>query len=160
MKNNLDRLKLFEGKELGKSQWLTITQDMVNKFAEATFDNQWIHTDVERAKQAFPDTGTILHGFYTLSLSSKFVHEIVSDVAQKVNSWPNLKDTTKINYGCNKVRFLAKVPVGTPIRGSVKMLTADITEKYVDSVYQITIEIEGKDKPAMVAENIVRYIPF
>ncbi len=157
--NELAKLKFFEGKELGKSEWLTITQDMVNMFGEVTLDNQWIHTDVERAKKEFPETGTILHGFYTLSLSSKMVHEISSSLKQRIKAWPSLLNTTKINYGCNKVRFLAKVPVGTPIRGSMKLLTVDLHEKYADVVYQLTVEMEGSEKPAMVSENITRYIP-
>lgn len=157
MSNEFEKLKLFVNKELGKSKWVTINQDMVNKFADATFDHQWIHTDVDRAKEAFPETGTIMHGFYTLSLSSKFMHEILVGVKEKVKSWPSLNKTVKINYGCNKVRFLTKVPVGTPIRGSLKMLSVDIQEKYVDIVYQVTIELEGVEKPAMVSENIVRH---
>lgn len=157
MNNEFEKLKLFVNKELGKTEWLTVDQEMVNKFADATFDHQWIHTDVEKAKQVFPDTGTIMHGFYTLSLSSKFIHEVLVNVKEKVKSWPSLNKTTKINYGCNKVRFLSKVPVGTPIRGSLKILSVDTQAQYVDVVYQVTVEVDGQEKPAMVSENIIRH---
>lgn len=156
--SELLKFKSFEGKELGKSQWLTVTQDMVNQFADATFDHQWIHTDVDRARKVFPDTGTIVHGFYTLSLTAKFTYDVLVAFASSSSDWPALKETTKINYGCNKVRFLSKIPVGKQIRGSLILLSADIKEKYADVVYQVTVEIDGVDKPAMISENIVRYI--
>jgi len=149
--NNVDKLKILVGRELGVSDWHHITQDMVNKFADLTDDHQWIHTDVERATAAFPDTGTIVHGYFTLSLVSKFVHGTV-----KLPIRADIKSI--INYGLDKVRFLTVVPVGSNVRGRVTLKSADPTDAGAKIVYAVTVEIEGQDKPAAYVENVVSYI--
>lgn len=134
------------GKELGPTEWRTITQEQVNTFADAADDHQWIHTDPERAAQG-PFGAPIAHGFLTLSLL--------------IPMWENLLDvegvTTKVNYGLDKVRFVSPVKVGANIRMSA--VIAEITE--VRGGYQlaidVTIEIEGGEKPAVVARSLQRF---
>lgn len=149
--NNVDKLKILVGRELGVSEWYNITQDMVNQFASLTGDQQWIHTDVERAKAAFPATGTIVHGYFTLSLVSKFVHGTA-----KLPIRADIKSI--VNYGLDKVRFLSVIPVGSNVRGRVVLKSADPTDAGAKIVYAITIEVEGQEKPAAYVENIVSYI--
>lgn len=134
------------GTDLGWSDWLEITQDRVQRFADATDDQQWIHVDPERAKGG-PFGGPIAHGFLTLSLAVKFWSELleVEDV------------TTKVNYGLEKVRFVSPVPVGARVR--MNAVIAEVTE--VPGGYQLavdqTIEIEGAPKPALVARGLYRF---
>jgi acyl dehydratase len=137
------------GKQLGKSEWIEITQDRINKFADATGDHQWIHVDVERAKKG-PFGAPIAHGYLTLSLVSLFLPQIVEVHGISMG----------VNYGTDKVRFPAPVPVGSRIRGSGEMLKVEsVGGGGVQATVRVTIEIEGKDKPACVVETISRFYP-
>ena len=142
--DGLDELKGLTGRDLGRSDWLEITQDRVDQFADATGDHQWIHVDVERAKDG-PFGGTIAHGYLTLSL----VPWLGSQVFEL--------DTpgAKLNYGVNKVRFPNPVLVGSRVRA--KVAVGEVTD--IPAGKQLTlkyvIEIDGQDKPACVAETVV-----
>lgn len=133
------------GQEIGVSDWVEITQERINLFADATGDHQWIHVDVEKAKREMPDGKTIAHGFLTLSLIPLFAHDILS--IRKVSRG--------INYGCNKVRFTNTVPAGSRLRARQKLLAADpVAGNGMRMTYEWTIEREGADKPACVAETM------
>ena len=136
------------GSELGVSDWLTVDQQRINDFADVTGDHQWIHVDVERARTHSPYRAPIAHGFLTLSL----VPALSKDNFRVENA------KLAINYGLNKVRFLNAVPVDSRIR--VRSALADATAKgdAVDLTVKHTIEIDGVDKPAAVAEMIVRVV--
>jgi acyl dehydratase len=143
----LDELVAAEGSRLGPTEWLEISQDRVNLFADATDDHQWIHVDPDRAADG-PFGGTIAHGLLTLSLLPHFTHQLyrVDGIAMA------------INYGYNKVRFITPVKVGARLRA-----LADISEvKQLDGAVQatmtVTVEVDGSDKPAAVAESIIRFI--
>jgi len=137
------------GQEVAVSEWLTITQDQVNRFAEATGDHQWIHVDVERAKQG-PFGGPIAHGFLTLSLLPRFF-ESSFDVRQSGMG---------VNYGLNRVRFTGPVPVGSRLRARMTLLSAEpIDHQGLQMTWQVQVEREGVDKPVCVAESLVRRFP-
>jgi acyl dehydratase len=137
------------GQEVAVSDWVTITQEQVNRFAEATGDHQWIHVDVERAKQG-PFGGPIAHGFLTLSLLPRFF-ESSFDVRQSGMG---------VNYGLNRVRFTGPVPVGSRVRARMSLLTAEpIEHQGLQMTWQVQVEREGVDKPVCVAESIVRRFP-
>ncbi len=142
-----DALKSAIGKPLGTSDWLTIEQKRVDLFADATDDHQWIHVDVERAKEG-PFGAPIAHGYLTLSLVSHFLPQLMVV--------PNAK--MGVNYGCNKVRFPAPVPVGSKIRASGEITSVDDVAGGVQIVTKVTIEIEGGGKPACVAECVSRFV--
>ena len=134
------------GQEVAVSDWITITQEQVNQFAEATGDHQWIHVDAEKAK-AGPFGGTIAHGFLTLSLLPRFLESsiVINDVRMG------------INYGLNKVRFVNPVLVGSRLRARMSLAASEnIENNGKQMVWDITIEIEGKDKPACVAQAVIR----
>lgn len=137
-------IKGLIGQEVGVSDWYEITQDKVNMFADATGDHQWIHVDVERAKKELPTGGTIAHGYLTLSLIPMLSSQImrIDGVSRG------------INYGCNKVRFTSMVPVGSRVRGRQKMLSAEERSGGLQLINEFTIEIEGQDRPACVAQTI------
>lgn len=142
-------LAALVGQEVAVSDWTTITQEQVNQFAQATGDHQWIHVDVERAK-AGPFGGPIAHGFLTLSLIPKFF-ESSFEIAQS---------RMGVNYGLNKVRFMAPVPVGSRLRARMKLLQCDaIDNQGVQMVWEVAVQREGSDKPVCVAESIVRRYP-
>lgn len=143
---SIDELKSHVGKHLGYSDYLTITQEQVNLFADATGDHQWIHIDVERAK-AGPFGGPIAHGYLTLSLGPVFLPQIfgVEGVAMGVN------------YGTNKVRFMSPVPVGSKLRAGVKLVSVDDVTGGVQVTLETTFEVEGAKKPSCVAEVLFRY---
>lgn len=134
------------GKEVAVSDWLTITQERVNQFAVATDDSQWIHVDVERAKRESPFGGPIAHGFLTLSLLPKFIEEVIELPSGSMS----------INYGLNKVRFPSPMPVGGRLRGRFTLLALETINKGMQSVWQVTMELEGSDKPVCVAESVLR----
>ncbi|WP_343601074.1 MaoC family dehydratase [Mycobacterium sp.] len=136
------------GQELGQSSWVTITQDDVNLFADATGDHQWIHVDPERAATG-PFGTTIAHGFLTLSLLPRLTHEIYT-----------VKGVTlSINYGLNKVRFPAPVPVGARVRAKSSLVDVeDLGNGAVQATVSTVIEIEGSAKPACVAESVARFV--
>jgi acyl dehydratase len=137
------------GQEVAVSDWTTITQQQVQQFADATGDQQWIHVDVARAK-AGPFGAPIAHGFLTLSLIPKFFDECI------VLEQPGMG----VNYGLNKVRFVSPVPVGSRLRGRLKLISSEpIDRQGVQMVWEVTVELDGATKPACVAESIVRRYP-
>ncbi|HNW01833.1 MAG TPA: MaoC family dehydratase [Burkholderiaceae bacterium] len=145
----LAELAATVGQEVAVSDWITITQEQVNQFAQATGDHQWIHVDVERAK-AGPFGGPIAHGFLTLSLIPKFFESSFEIVQSRMG----------VNYGLNKVRFMAPVPVGSRLRARMKLLQCDaIDNQGVQMVWEVAVQREGSDKPVCVAESIVRRYP-
>jgi acyl dehydratase len=131
------------GQELGPSEWLTVTQEMIDKFAEATGDHQWIHVDVERAKREMPGGKTIAHGYLTLSLIPRLAPTLMK-IQQRRRG---------LNYGSNKIRFISVVPAGSRIRLRQKFLAAEeVADNGVRITSQMTMEVEGSERPAMVAE--------
>ncbi len=141
-------LKDAVGKHLGYSEWLTMEQDRVNQFADATDDHQWIHVDAERAK-AGPFGATIAHGYLTLSLVSSFLSQIV-----EVRGFE-----FAVNYGTNMVRCPAPVKVGSRIRGGAEVISVEESKGGVQSIVRITVEIEGEERPACIAETVSLYFP-
>lgn len=142
----LEDLAACVGQEVAVSDWITITQEQVNLFAEATGDHQWIHVDVERAK-AGPFGGPIAHGFLTLSLLPRIYETAFSVVESRMG----------VNYGLNRVRFMSPVPVGGRVRGRMKLLTSEpIANDGLQMTWETTIELDGSPKPACVAESVVR----
>jgi len=135
------------GQDLGVSDWLEITQDRVNRFADATGDHQWIHVDVERATKELG--GPIAHGYLTLSLIPFLVRNIVSYTGV----------ARGINYGCNKVRFPNMAPVGARIRLRLKMLSCEQRLGGYQITNECTVEVEGEERPACVAEAIAILFP-
>jgi NADPH:quinone reductase len=140
---NITELKTAIGQDLGTSEWLSVSQEMINDFAKATLDFQWIHIDVEKAKKHSPFGGPIAHGFLTLSLAPKFMAELVA--VQSV--------TMGVNYGTNKVRFTGAVPAGASVR--MKASLVDVKD-YPNNGAMVTIgaifEMQGSEKPVCVAE--------
>ena len=151
-------MKIFEtlqdlaacvGQQVAVTPWLEITQEQVNLFAQATGDHQWIHIDVERAK-AGPFGAPIAHGFLTLSLIPQFFQTGISVKQTRMG----------VNYGLNKVRFTSPVPVGSRLRAQMKLLSATpIDNNGMQFAWEITIEREGSDKPACIAESLSRSYP-
>ena len=141
----LDEIERLAGSEVGASEWLTITQEMVDRFADTTFDHQWIHCDVERARRESPYGGPVAHGFLTLSLIPGFRSQILT-----------LTGVSRvINYGVNRVRFPNAVPVGARVRGVQTIRTVERTAAGAARVVSgFVIEIEGETKPACVAETV------
>lgn len=144
----LSELAAFTGQEVAVSDWITITQEQVNQFAQATGDHQWIHVDVERARTG-PFGGPIAHGFLTLSLLPRFFESSFEVMASRMG----------VNYGLNKVRFTAPVPVGSRLRARMKLLRCvPIDNEGVQMTWEVTVEREGADKPVCVAESLsLRY---
>jgi acyl dehydratase len=143
--NGLDELREAVGTQIGVSDWRTVEQSQIDTFADATDDHQWIHVDQEKAKDG-PFGTTIAHGFLSLSL-------LVPLVAQ-VYRIDNVK--MGVNYGLNKVRFTSPVPVGSKIRGNVELLDVADVAGGVQLTTKITVEIEGAERPALVAEWLTR----
>ncbi|WP_432470184.1 MaoC family dehydratase [Amphritea sp. HPY] len=135
-----------EGANLGTTAWLEITQERVNQFADATGDHQWIHVDPERAAQG-PFGGCIAHGYLTLSLVNMFLPQLIEVLNLQMG----------VNYGCDKVRFPAPVPVGSRIRGSGEIIRTEMVGQAVQAVIRVTVEIEGSDRPGCVIDTISRY---
>jgi acyl dehydratase len=145
----LAELPPLVGQELVVSDWITITQEQVNLFAQATGDHQWIHVDVERA-QAGPFGAPIAHGFLTLSLLPRFFESSVRIEQTRMG----------VNYGLNKVRFIAPVPVGSRLRARMKLLACGpIDNGGMQMTWEVTIEREGATKPVCIAESIARHYP-
>ena len=144
--NGIDELKALDGEELGSSEWHEVTQEIVDAFADATGDHQWIHVDPERAKDT-PFGGTIAHGYYTLSLSPKMMDEIA-----KFSGFD-----FALNYGLGKVRFPAPLPVGSKVRATAKVVDISEVSGGVQVTTQMTYEREGGDKPVCVAETLARF---
>jgi acyl dehydratase len=143
---NAEEILAAVGQTLGTGAWLTITQERVNTFADATEDHQWIHVDVEQAK-AGPFGAPIAHGYLTLSLASRFLPEIL-DVQIRMG----------VNYGLDKVRFPMPVKVGSRVRGKGELIAAEKTKDgAVQATIRVTVEIDGEAKPACIADTISRY---
>lgn len=143
-KMKLEDIKAAAGTLERTSDWVMVDQDLINMFADATHDHQFIHVDVERAKTQTPFGGTIAHGFLSLSLLSHFVETTLPGIEGAVMG---------INYGLDKVRFLMPVPAGSRLRGHFKLV--ECTERKPGEVlnkYEVTVEIENSDKPALIAE--------
>jgi acyl dehydratase len=146
---HLSELPALVGQEVAVSDWLTVTQEQINLFAQATGDHQWIHVDVEKAK-AGPFGAPIAHGFLTLSLIPKFFETAVQVLNSRMG----------VNYGLNKVRFTAPVPVGSRLRGRLKLLACEpIENNGVQVTWLVTVEREGSDRPACIAESVSRRYP-
>ena len=138
-----------QGQEVAVSDWITVTQQQVNLFADATGDHQWIHVDPEKAA-AGPFGGPIAHGFLTLSLLPKFFE----------TSFEITESRLGVNYGLNKVRFTAPVPVGSRLRARMKLLASEpIDNAGLQMTWEVTVEREGSAKPVCVAESLVRRYP-
>ncbi|MXQ75282.1 dehydratase [Rhodococcus rhodochrous] len=146
--NGIDEVEKAVGEHLGHSDWLEIDQKRIDLFAEATGDHQWIHVDPERAKDG-PYGKTIAHGYLTLSLLPVLGAQIFSLEGLKM----------KVNYGSNKVRYPAPVPVGSRIRAGAEFKSLERTAKGANLVVGYTIEIEGGERPALVAETVVVLVP-
>ena len=145
----LAELTALVGQEVATSDWLTITQEQVDRFAEATGDHQWIHVDPERAR-AGPFGAPIAHGFLTLALIPKFF-----DTALVIR-----ETGMGVNYGLNRVRFPAPVPVGSRLRARLKLLACEpVAGDGMQVTWQVTVEREGGDKPVCVAESVTRRYP-
>ena len=146
---DFSELRALVGQEVAVSDWITVTQEQVNLFAQATGDHQWIHVDVERAR-AGPFGAPIAHGFLTLSLIPKLFESAIEIRSSGMG----------VNYGLNKVRFTSPVPVGSRLRGRMKLLACDpIDSMGMQMAWQVTVEREGADKPACVAETLARRYP-
>ena len=145
--HGLEELKAAVGVEAGVSDWYEITQEMINRFADATGDHQWIHIDRERAARESPFRTTVAHGFFTVSLLPMLVKQaVVVDVASKLS----------VNYGFNRLRFVSPVPSGSRIRVHVTPNAVKEVEGGIEIVWSIEVEIEGGVKPAVVAEWLGR----
>jgi acyl dehydratase len=144
--DGIDGLKAKVGEHLGYSDYVEITQDMVNQFADATGDHQWIHVDVERAK-AGPFGGPIAHGYLTLSLGPRLAPEIVQVKGVAMG----------VNYGANRVRFPAPVPVGSKLRLGATLVNVEDVAGGAQVTMEFAFEVEGAKKPSCIAEILFRY---
>jgi acyl dehydratase len=138
------------GRELGVSDWLTISQAQINQFADATGDHQWIHIDPAKAATDSPFKTTIAHGFLTLSLIGQLLRGALQFEGTRMS----------INYGLNRVRFVSPVPSGSRVRGRFILAGVEDAGGAIQAVWQATIEREGAEKPVCVAEWLVRYYPL
>jgi acyl dehydratase len=143
-------LQQQEGTEIHVSDWLEVSQDMINAFGQATGDMQWIHTNPARAQAESPYGSTIAHGYFTLALYPQ-LRDLVNE-SQPI--FPGVKNV--INYGLNKLRFPGAVPAGSRIRARCELLSAKEVKQSVEVVEKYTVEVEGQDRPACVAECIMR----
>src|SRR6201998_1980473 len=143
--SGFDEIKAAVGTEIGASEWVEITQDRINRFAEATCDEQWIHVDPDRAKEELPGGKTIAHGLLSLSLAPMFIRSVMGV--------RGLRNT--LNYGADRIRYLSPVPAGSRIRGRISIAEAeDVPPNGLRVHYRVAIEIEGGRRPACVAEVI------
>jgi acyl dehydratase len=143
--DGFDDIKSAVGSEIGASEWIEITQDRINLFAEATCDEQWIHVDQERVKKELPGGRTIAHGLLSLSLAPMFIRSVIG--------LKGLRNT--LNYGADRIRYLSPVPAGSRIRGRTTIAEAnDVPPDGLRVNYHMVIEIEGSERPACVAELI------
>ena len=147
--NGFEEIKSAIGTEIGVSDWLEITQARIDKFAEATCDEQWIHVDQDRAKAELPGGKTIAHGMLSLSLAPMFIRSVIG--------LKGLKNT--LNYGADRIRYLAPVPAGSRLRGRTRIVEAeDVPPNGLRVSYRMMIEIEGSERPACVAELIALHL--
>jgi acyl dehydratase len=143
---SLSELKSRIGQEVAVSDWLEMTQERIERFAQATDDHQWIHVDAARARRESPFGAPIAHGFLTLSLLSKFINESVSFTSARMG----------VNYGFNRVRFTAPVPVGARIRARLAVKAVEELDRGVQVTWNVKVEREGGDKPCLIAEWLTR----
>jgi acyl dehydratase len=143
---NLEELAAKVGQEVVVSDWLEVTQQRIDQFADATGDHQWIHVDVERARRESPFGTTIAHGFLTLSLLSHFLNNSLEFGDSKMG----------VNYGCNRLRFTAPVKTGSRLRARFKLKEFQRIEGGVQMIWDVVMECEGQEKPALVAEWLGR----
>lgn len=143
----IDGLRALIGKEAGVSEWIPVTQDMIQTFADLTGDHQWIHLDIERARAESPFRTTIAHGFLTVSLLSQMMQQAV-DVRGDFKM--------RINYGFNKLRFPTPVPAGSRVRAHISVNSVKDVDGGVEVVWGITVELENHAKPALAAEWVTR----
>ncbi|MFP3395489.1 MaoC family dehydratase [Brevibacterium sp. H602] len=141
--DGIDEIESLIGQELGSSEWMTMDQDAISAFADVTGDHQWIHVDEARAAEG-PYGATIVHGFFTLSLIPKFSTEVFTIEGVSI----------RVNYGLNKVRFLQPVVVGSRLRGTISVKKVIRGDKGTQVILEHTIEIDGQDRPACVAEVV------
>jgi acyl dehydratase len=147
--DGFDEIKSAVGTEVGVSDWIEITQDRINKFADATCDEQWIHVDQERAKTELPGGKTIAHGLLSLSLAPMFIRSVMG--------LKGLKNT--LNYGADRIRYLSPVPAGSRLRGRTTIAEAeDVPPDGLRVHYHLVVEIEGGKRPACVAELIALHL--
>ena len=144
----LDELREATGRQLGWTEWVDITQERVNLFADATGDHQWIHVDVERAAAESPFGGPIAHGYLTLALSNLFLPQLLEVPGA----------STGVNYGTGRVRFPSPVPVGSRVRGGAEITAVEEIPGGLQTTITITIQVEGQDKPACVIESLSRWL--
>src|SRR3954464_846376 len=143
--NDLNEIKAAVGSEIGVSDWLEVSQDRINQFAEATCDEQWIHVDQERAKEELPGGTTIAHGLLSLALAPLFIRSVIG--------LKGVRNT--LNYGADRIRYLAPVPAGSRLRGWITVAEVeDVPPDGLRASYHLAIEIDGGKKPACVAELI------
>jgi acyl dehydratase len=143
---NLEELAAKVGQEVVVSDWLEVTQERINQFADATGDHQWIHVDVERARRESPFGTTIAHGFLTLSLLSHFLNNSLEFGNSKMG----------VNYGCNRLRFTAPVKAGSRLRARFKLKEFQRIQGGVQMIWDVAMECEGQEKPVLVAEWVGR----
>jgi acyl dehydratase len=147
--SGIDELKGLVGQTIGPSDWREVSQDVIDRFADISRDHQWIHVDVERAKTASPFGTTVAHGNLTLSMIDGFRQSLMESSGFRMG----------VNYGWNKVRFPAPVPSGSRIRASIEVLSVDeIGGGWHQVVQTWTVEVEGSEKPACVAESVSRLL--
>ena len=144
---NIESLKALVGQELGTSEWITVTQERIQQFAEWTEDRQWIHIDRERAGRESPYGKTVAHGFLTLSLLSHFLKQVLQVHGIRMS----------VNYGLNRVRFPAPVAANSRIRARFQLMSLKDLGAGVEAVFEATVESEGGEKPCCVAEWVLRY---
>lgn len=147
--DGIDAVRSGVGTHLGYSDWVTVTQDRVDTFAEATGDHQWIHVDVDRARAESPFGGPIAHGYLTLSMSNELLPQIVEVRGVSMG----------VNYGVDKVRFPSPVPVGSRVRAGAELVAVDDVSGGLQTTMRVTIEREDSDKPACVIDAISRFYP-
>ncbi len=145
--DGLDAVRAAVGTHLGYGEWTPVTQERVNLFAQATGDHQWIHTDVERARTSSPFGGPIAHGYLTLAMSNELLPHIVEVRGVSMG----------VNYGVDRVRFPAPVPVGSRVRAGAELIAAAEVTGGIQTTMRITIEVDGSDKPACVIDALSRY---
>lgn len=144
---NVDAVIHAEGEQLGYSDWIEVTQERINLFADATGDDQWIHVDPERASEG-PFGSTIAHGYLTMALSNAVLPSLIT--VEHISMG--------INYGVNKVRFPAPVPVGSYVRAGAEILSVEEIKGGVQCVIKITMERKGGDRPVCIIESVTRYM--
>jgi acyl dehydratase len=145
----LEELRSLVGQEVAVGDWFDVTQERINLFADATGDHQWIHLDAARAERESPYKTTIAHGFLTLSLVSTLLRETLRISGVRM----------AVNYGVNRVRFIAAVPSGSRIRGRLTPAAVQPLDDSIQVTWSVTVERDGGDKPCVVAEWLVRYYP-